>query len=95
MSLDEKYDTLCTLIQERADFKSLTPSQALGRLNAHEMILEEKKELHSSKSTPRRSIALKAKKADSSSDEESSEQTNDEDSWEGHGSLSQKIQQIS
>ena len=80
MSLDEKYDTLCTLIEERADFKSLTPSQALGRLNAHEMILEEKKELHSSRSAPRRSLALKAKKADSSSDEESSEQTDDEES---------------
>ena len=80
MSLDEKYDTLCTLIQERADFKSLTPSQALGKLNAHEMILEEKKELHSSRSTPRRSIALKAKKVDSSLDEESSGEADDEGS---------------
>ena len=83
MSLDEKYDTLCTRIQERADFKSLTPSQALGRLNAHEMIIEEKKELHFTRSGPRRSILLKAKKANSSSDkeqEESSDEADDKDS---------------
>lgn len=80
-SLEEKYDTVCTLIQERHDFKELTPSQALGRLTTHEIIMEEMKELHSSRSISRRGHALKAK-VDSSSEEleESSDEVVDKES---------------
>ena len=78
-SLEAKYDTLCTLIRERADFKELTPTQVLGRINAHEIVAQEKKELLALTSHTRRSTALKAKKTASSS-EASSDSEEDEDS---------------
>lgn len=77
--LDQKFDTMCTLIKKHADFKTLTPSQIHGRLPTHEMIMDDKKELYGSRCYW--SHALKPK-PDSSIEEfeESSDGSIDKDS---------------
>ena len=57
------------MIQERADYKSLDPTDILERLNTHEFQLAEKRDLYGS--SYGRSHALKAKAVSESEDEDS------------------------
>jgi hypothetical protein len=45
-ALDGKYDTMCTLIQMMPNYKTLKPTEVIGRIVAHEMTLKDKEELH-------------------------------------------------
>ncbi|KAI5022406.1 hypothetical protein ZWY2020_059136 [Hordeum vulgare] len=49
-ALDGKYDTLCTLIQMIPNYKYLKPTEVIGRIDAHEMSLKHKYELHNKSS---------------------------------------------
>src|SRR3954469_23186589 len=71
-SLDDSFEFLSLMIQERPDFKTLDPPDILERLNAHELKLSEKRDLYSS--TPK-VHALKARARRVSSDEESEADT--------------------
>src|ERR1041385_8361278 len=73
-SLDESFEFLSLMIQERSDFKTLDPADILERLNAHELKLSEKRDLYSSTPKVR---ALKARARRVSSDEESEADTDD------------------
>ena len=44
--LDDSFEILSMMIQERPDFKTLDPADILERLNAHELKLFEKRELY-------------------------------------------------
>ena len=68
-SLDSSFDTLALMIQERADYKSLDPTDILERLNTHEFQLAEKRDLYGP--SYGRSRALKAKAVSESEAEES------------------------
>ena len=68
-SLDSSFDTLALMIQERADYKSLDPTDILERLNTHEFQLAEKKDLYGPNYG--RSRALKAKAVSESDGEDS------------------------
>src|SRR3954470_14861745 len=67
-SLDDSFEILSMMIQERPDFKTLDLADILERLNAHELKLSKKCELYG---TTHKVRALKAKSRKSSSDEES------------------------
>src|SRR3954471_21115369 len=71
-SLDDSFEFLSLMIQERPDFKTLDPADILERLNAHELKLSEKRDLYCS--TPK-AHALKARTRRVSSDEESEDDT--------------------
>src|SRR4051812_26504343 len=73
-SLDESFEFLSLMIQEKPDFKTLDPADILERLNAHELKLSEKRDLYSSKPKVH---ALKARARRVSSDEESEADTDD------------------
>src|SRR3954471_18270688 len=73
-SLDDSFEFLSLMIQERPDFKTLDPADILERLNAHELKLSEKRHLYST--TPK-VHALKARARRVSSDEESEADTDD------------------
>src|SRR3954464_4592331 len=73
-SLDDSFEFLSLMIQERPDFKTLDPADILERLNAHELKLSEKRDLYSS--TPK-VHALKARARRVSSDEEYEADTDD------------------
>src|SRR3954466_9739626 len=73
-SLDDSFEFLSLMIQERPDFKTLDPADILERLNAHELKLSEKRDLYSS--TPK-VHALKARARRVSSDDESEADTDD------------------
>src|SRR3954468_15400873 len=73
-SLDDSFEFLSLMIQERPDFKTLDPAGILERLNAHELKLSEKRDLYSSTPKVR---ALKARARRVSSDEESEADTDD------------------
>ena len=47
-SLDDSFEVLSLMIQERPDFKTLDPTDILERLNAHELKLSEKRDLYNS-----------------------------------------------
>src|SRR3954447_25114693 len=49
-ALDGKYDTMCTLIQMMPNYKTLKPTEVIGRIVAHEMTLKDKEELHNKSS---------------------------------------------
>lgn len=49
-ALDGKYDTVCTLIQMMPNYKTLKPTEVIGRIVAHEMTLKDKEELHNKSS---------------------------------------------
>jgi hypothetical protein len=49
-ALDGKYDTVCTLIQMMPNYKTLKPTEVIGRFIAHEMTLMDKEELHNKSS---------------------------------------------
>jgi hypothetical protein len=49
-ALDGKYDTVCTLIQMMPNYKDLKPTEVIGRIVAHEMLLKDKDELHNKSS---------------------------------------------
>ena len=67
--LDSSFDTLALMIQERADYKSLDPADILERLNTHEFLLVEKRDLYGP--SYGRSRALKAKAMSKSEGEDS------------------------
>src|SRR4051812_39900349 len=73
-SLDDSFEILSMMIQERPDFKTLDVADILERLNAHELKLSEKRELYGT--TPK-VHALKAKARKASSDEESEADSDD------------------
>src|SRR3954467_11620171 len=73
-SLDDSFEFLSLMIQERPDFKTLDPADILERLNAHELKLSEKRDLYSS--TPK-VHALKSRARRVSSDDESEADTDD------------------
>ena len=68
-SLDTSFDTLALMIQERAEYKSLDPSNILERLNTNEFQLAEKRDLYGP--SYGRSRALKAKVVSESKSEDS------------------------
>ena len=49
-ALDEKYDTVCTLIQMMPNYKGLKPTEVIGRIVAHEMSLKDKEQVHNKSS---------------------------------------------
>src|SRR3954467_9198323 len=73
-SLDDSFEILSLMIQERPDFKTLDLADIVERLNAHELKLSEKRDMYGS--TPK-VCALKAKARKVSSDEESEADTDD------------------
>src|SRR3954470_24867466 len=73
-SLEDSFEILSLMIQERPDFKTLDPTDILERLNAHELKLSEKQDLYSY--TPK-VHAQKARARRVSSDEESEADTDD------------------
>src|SRR3954466_4734413 len=73
-SLDASFDILAMMIEERHDFKTLDPADILGRLNAHELKMSEKRDLYGSTPKVR---ALKDKEHKVSSDEEYEADSND------------------
>src|SRR3954463_9875630 len=73
-SLDDSFEILSMMIQERHDFKTLDPADILERLNAHELKLSEKRELYGITPKVR---ALKYKAREASSDDESEADSDD------------------
>src|SRR3954470_20656032 len=73
-SLEDSFEILSLMIQERPDFKTLDPADILERLNAHELKLSEKRDLYSSTPKVR---ALKARARRVSYDDESEADTDD------------------
>src|SRR4051812_15267838 len=67
-SLDDSFQILSLMIQEKPDFKTLDPADILERVNAHELKLFEKRDMYGSMHKVR---ALRAKAHKVSSDEES------------------------
>src|SRR4051812_15684083 len=76
-SLDDSFEILSLMIQERPDFKTLDPADILEQLNAHELKLSEKRGLYGSTPKVR---ALKAKARKVSSDDESEADSDDPES---------------
>lgn len=50
-AMDGRYDTVCTLIQVMQNHKDLMPTEVIGRIVAHEMLLKDKDELHNKSSS--------------------------------------------
>ena len=76
-------DTICTLIKEKPEFKSMSPSEFLGRIQAHENVLKEKDFLRESGSRlGRHSTALKAMTSGGEGDSSSSYSDDESDSEE-------------
>src|SRR3954468_21327079 len=73
-SLDDSFEILSMMIQERPDFKTLDPADILERINVHELKLSEKRELYGTTPKVR---APKAKARKTSSDEESEADSHD------------------
>src|ERR1041385_4379428 len=71
-SLDDSFEFLSLMIEERPDFKTLDPADILERLNAHELKLSKKRDLYCSTPKVR---ALKGRARRVSSDEESETDT--------------------
>lgn len=66
-SLNDVFETLVLMIQERPNYKNIAPTDVLERLNTYELQLDEKRELYGS--TSQRNHALKATTDSSFEDE--------------------------
>src|SRR5215216_3993053 len=91
-SLDNSFDTLTLMIQERPDFKDLDPSDILERLNTHEFQLSEKRDIYGPNYS--RSRALKAKVVSSSEDESDCSSDDPEDIGKELAMLVKKFQKF-
>ena len=91
-SLDNSFDTLALMIQERPDFKTLDPSDILERLNTHEFQLSEKRDIYGPNYG--RTRALKAKVVSSSEEESDCSSGDPEDIGKELAMLVKKFQKF-